>query len=189
MPIVAPVAALDAEAKRWAQIALEAPKAFDQARGSIRRAANTEYKRGVTAIYNLSQARAAQALSVTATDAGFLARGNNKTISLVSYGWRQTRKGLAGRIIKGGRRTVIPRSFINQALGGGLVSFIREGEKRKMTNGNYFGKLRQPLKALHGPSIADAIKDQRVAVPMRERILGRTRAELNRRLKQLTRTR
>lgn len=189
MPIVAPVATLDAEYQRWARVALSAPKVFDQARVSVRRAASTEYKRGISAIYNLPQGRAAQDLSVIGTEAGFRVRGSKRTISLASYGWRPTRKGLAGRIIKGGRRTVIPRSFIAPAPGGGKVPFIREGEPRKMTKGRYAGKVRQPLAALHGPSIADAIKDQRVAGPMQERIWGRTRTELSRRLNQLARRR
>lgn len=189
MPIVAPVATLDAEYQRWAQIARSVPQAFAQARASVQRAAMTEYKRGITAIYQLTQQRAAQDLTVVNTAAGFIARASNRTISLLSYGWRQTRKGLSGRVIRRGQRSVIPRSFSGTGLGGGTVPFVREGEPRKMAKGRYAGKLRQPLRALHGPSIADAVKDTRVATPMRERIWSRTRNELSRRLAQIARKR
>lgn len=189
MPIVAPVAQIDAEARRWAQIARAAPQVFAQARVSVQRAATTEYKRGVTAIYNLSQQRAAQDLTVINTAAGFIARASNRTISLLSYGWRQTRRGLSGRVIRRGQRSVIPRAFVGTGLGGGTVPFVREGDPRRMSKGRYAGQIRQPLQALHGPSIADAVKDMRVAVPMRDRIWGRTRTELSRRLAQITRKR
>ena len=189
MPIVAPVAQVAEEARRWGRIARETPGAFRNARVSIQRAALTEHKRGITAIYNLSQSRIGQDISARNTDLGFIARESNRTISLLSYGWRPTRKGLAGRVIRGGKRSVIPRSFISPGLNGGKVPFIREGDKREMKKGRYAGKTRQPLKALHGPSMADALASTDIAQDMRERIWGRSRTELSRRLKQLTRKR
>ena len=189
MPIVAPVAQVAEEAKRWAQIARSAPAVFRQARVSVQRAAATEHKRGITAIYNLTQARVGQDLTVRPTEVGMIVSGSKRTISLLSYGWRPTRKGLAGRVIRGGKRSVIPRSFIANGLGGGAVPFIREGEPRTMSKGRYAGQKRQPLSALHGPSVADALADKRVVTPLRERIWARSRTELSRRLQQLTRRR
>ena len=189
MPIVAPVAQVAEEARRWGQIARQSPQAFKQARVSMQRAAGTEHKRGITAIYNLTQSRVGQDLTVRPTEVGMIVSGSKRTISLLSYGWRPTRKGLAGRVIRGGKRSVIPRSFIANGLGGGTVPFIREGEPRTMGKGRYAGKKRQPLSALHGPSVADALADKRVVTPLRERIWARSRTELSRRLNQLTRKR
>ena len=189
MPIVAPVAQVAEEARRWGQIARQSPQAFKQARVSMQRAAGTEHKRGITAIYNLTQSRVGQDLTVRPTEVGMIVSGSKRTISLLSYGWRPTRKGLAGRVIRGGKRSVIPRSFIANGLGGGTVPFIREGDKREMKKGRYAGKTRQPLKALHGPSMADALARTDIAQDMRARIWGRSRTELSRRLKQLTRKR
>lgn len=189
MPIVAPEAQVAEEARRWGQIARQSPQAFRQARVSMQRAATTEHKRGIVAVYNLAQSRVGQDLTVRPTEVGMIVSGSKRTISLLSYGWRPTRKGLAGRVIRGGKRSVIPRSFIGTGLGGGTVPFIREGEPRVMGKGRYAGKKRQPLSALHGPSVADALADKRVVTPLRDRIWGRSRAELSRRLQQLTRKR
>ena len=161
MPIVAPVAQVAEDARRWGQIARQSPTAFRQARVSMQRAAGTEHKRGITAIYNLTQSRVGQNLTVRPTEVGMVVSGSNRTISLLSYGWRPTRKGLAGRVIRGGKRSVIPRSFAARGLGGGTVPFVREGDKREMKKGRYAGKTRQPLSALHGPSVADAQKKKR----------------------------
>lgn len=189
MPIVAPVAQVAEDARRWGQIARQSPTAFRQARVSMQRAAGTEHKRGITAIYNLTQSRVGQNLTVRPTEVGMIVSGSKRTISLLSYGWRPTRKGLAGRVIRGGKRSVIPRSFIGTGLGGGTVPFIREGEPRVMTKGRYAGQKRQPLSALHGPSVADALAKKEVITPLRERIWARSRTELSRRLQQLTRKR
>jgi len=189
MPIVAPVAQIAEEAKRWAQISRLSPEAFKQARGSIRRAALTEHGRGITAIYNVGQGRAKQDITIRDTEAGMIVRASNKPITLLSYGWKPTRKGIAGRVLKKGGRATIPRSFVAKGLGGGTVPFIRDGEPRIMTAGRYAGKRRQPVRALYGPSVADAIVNPAVVTDLRERIWGRSRVELSRRLQQLTRRR
>ena len=165
--------------------AVNAPKEFARARVDLRRAANTESSRQITAIYNLSQQRVKQDLTVRETEAGVIVSGPKRTISLLSYRFRPSTKGLRGKVLKAGKAVVIPGTFTGTGIGGGTVPFYRHGEPRKMTKGRYVGKVRQPLSALHGPSVADQLKDSRVNVPLRDRILARTGEQLRKRLSRI----
>lgn len=187
MPLVASTAEIDALARRFARAALVTPAEFTRARKSIARGAGTEAKRAAVAIYNLSQSRVADDLRVIETLTGVIVSGKKKTISFLSYGFRPTRKGLAGRIFKKGKRSVFDGSFIGTGIGGGKVPFWRIGEKRIMKMGYNAGKRKQPLHSLHGPSVADMMGNPRVATPLRERIWERARRELTNRLNRLTR--
>lgn len=165
--------------------AKNAPKEFQRARVDLRRAANTESARQASAIYNLPQSRVKQDLTVRDTDAGVIVSGVKKTISFASYRFRPSPKGLRGKILKAGKSVEIKGAFIAPGIGGGSVPFFRNGPRRKMTAGRYVGKTRQPLTALHGPSVADQLTDTRVNVPLRERILARTGEQLRKRLARI----
>lgn len=173
------------QGRRYALATLESPKEFDRAKQSVRRAAGTESKRAVVAIYNLKAGRAGEDIKTQTTPAGVAVSGGNKPITLLSYGFTQNSSGLRGRVFKAGSVSSIKSGFINRGLGGGLVPFRREGEKRRQKAGRYAGKMRQPIRGLYGPSVADAMKNQTVSSDMRERILGRAGAELRRRLLRL----
>lgn len=177
-------------ARDFLNAAKNAPVEFARVRESIRRAALTESKRQITAIYNLTQARVADHLSVNSTPTGITVKGQKRTITFASYGWKPGRKGLRGKILRKSPTTEFKGSFIAGGLAGDVpgvnrVSFFRSGEPRKMKAGRYIGKVREPLHGLHGPSIADALKDTRVSVPLRDRILGRASKELTRRLAKI----
>jgi hypothetical protein len=187
MPLVASTTEIDALARRFARAAAATPSEFVRARKSIARAAGTEAKRAAVAVYNLSQSRVADDMRVIENATGVIVSGSKKTISFLSYGFRQTRKGLAGRIKKKGKRAVFDGSFIGTGIGGGKVPFWRIGAKRIMKMGHNAGKRKQPLHSLHGPSVADMFKDSRVATPLRERIWERARRELTNRLARITR--
>jgi hypothetical protein len=165
-------------------------KEFKRARESIRRAAFTESKKQVAQVYNLTQARIAKDLIVRNTDAGVEVRGNRRTITFISYGWRKSAKGLRGKILKGSAPHVFTGSFNARGLAGDVegvnsLAFYRHGEKRLMKKGRYKGKIREPIKSLHGPSVADALKDTRVGIPLKARIMARAGKELRRRLLRL----
>lgn len=185
MPAVLSDAALTALANRFVRASLDAPKEFERAKASIVRAAGTEGRRQISAVYSLTQARIGQDLRATATPAGALVVGQRKPITFTSYGFRQTRKGLRGKILRAGEVQTFEGGFIATGLGGGQIAFYRSGTPRKMTKGRYIGRTRQPIKALHGPSIADALRDTRVSEPLKERIYGRAARELRQRLARL----
>lgn len=84
-------------------------------------------------------------------------------IELTKYSARMTRKGLSVKVKRSGGRSVIPNAFIGQGS-----AFVREGEKTHIPRKGYWaGKtikrgerkgepiLRQRLKKLYGPTIAD----------------------------------
>lgn len=165
--------------------AKNAPREFQRARIDMSRAANTEAARQITAIYNLTQARVKEGLTVRQTAAGVVVAGARRTVTFTSYRFRKSAKGLRGKILKAGKQVTIPGAFIAPGIGGGSVAFFRNGAPREMQAGRYQGKVRQPLSALHGPSIADALKDTRNAAPLRERILARTGEQLRKRLARI----
>ena len=172
-------------AREMLRSAVNAPKEFARARVDLRRAANTESSRQITAIFNLSQQRVKQDLTVRDTTAGVIVSGPKRTISLLSYRFRPSPKGLRGKVVKAGKSVQIPGAFIGTAIGGGTVPFYRHGTPRRMTKGRYVGQMRQPLKALHGPSVADQLKDTRVSIELRDRILARTGEQLRKRLSRI----
>lgn len=186
MPIVARTDGIDELSKRFTRAAIACPREFVRARQSIVRAAGTEQRRSATATYNLPQSRIGDDMRVKDTDVGFVVVGYKRPISFASYKFTRTNKGLAGRIVKKGKRSLFKGGFYARGLGGGNVPFVRTGEKRRMTAGRYVGQSKQPLKALYGPSVADIFKDTRVAGPMRTRIWERARREMTTRLARLT---
>jgi len=189
MPIVASTKEIEDLGRAFARAAQTTPIEFVRARKSIARAAGTEARRAAAAEYNVSQRRIGQDMTVSETALGVLVTGQKRTITFVSYGFKPTRKGLAGKIRKKGKRSVWNGSFIAIGLNGNRVSFWRHGAPRVMTAGRYEGQRKQPLQALHGPSVSDMMRDTRVAKPMRERIWERARKELSTRLTRITRAR
>jgi hypothetical protein len=103
-------------------------------------------------------------------------------VSLIGFGARQTQSGVTARIF--GQTKTFPGMFIARGINnanvngpseqGNKLVFERFGEKRAMTTGRYgpssiFGKyqtgpkqgqriLRQPIKAVYGPSVADTFE-------------------------------
>lgn len=171
--------------------AKDAPKEFSRARESIRRAANTETKRQVSAIYNLSQARVQKDLSVSTTAAGVIVRGERRPINFLDFGFRQTRSGVRGKIRRDKPAKTWSKSFIAKGLAGKVASvnklvFYRTGGTPKRNDlGVNAGKIKEPIDALWSVSVADAMKQERVSIPLRERILGRARKDLSARLARL----
>jgi hypothetical protein len=61
----------------------------------------------------------------------------------------------------------------------------REGEKRRMTRGNYVGQLRQPLVIEYGPSVAQMLRKGRRPERLVEFARGVLRSEVERQLTSL----
>jgi len=91
-------------------------------------------------------------------------------IQLTKYSARMTRKGLSVKVKRSGGRSIIPGAFIGKD-----TAFIRTGEKTHAPKQGYWaGKtikrgerkgqpiLRQRLKKLYGPSIADLMGSKEI---------------------------
>lgn len=171
--------------------AKDAPKEFARARENIRRAANTETKRQVTAIYNLSQTRVAKDVSASPTPSGVMVRAGNRPINFIDFGFRATRKGVRGKIRKAGPVKTWGKSFIAKGLAGNRSSvnklvFYRTGKPKKRNDlGVNAGKFKEPIEALWSASTADMMKSNLVGAPLRQKILGRAGKELSARLARL----
>lgn len=169
-------------AKRLATVSADAGKDFGQAVGSMRRAAATEAKRAASAVYNIKQARIAEDVSVTSDKTGVTITGKKRTISAISYGFKAPRgKPLRGQFIRG-KQVLINTGFIAPALSGNLFPFVRTGGKRVMQKGRYAGKIRQNIRGVYGPTVADMLARDTVQQPLVTQVLGRAAQELRRRI-------
>jgi len=192
VPIVVSTSEIDELGRRFLAASKDIPRDFARLREDIRRAALVEAKRAITKVYNVAPARVDKDLKAKETNLGVLLVGQKKTISAVSYKFKATaRKGVArgvrGRFTIKGPVYADKHAFFAQGLRGNTGDlaegntqvFWRGGPKRKMTAGRYKGKVREPLHALHGPSVADHLKDTRVSVPLRVAIFDRIKRRYN----------
>lgn len=168
MPVTVNATDVQQLAARLGRIAKDAPTAFRQALLSIGRAAGTEARRAATAVYNIKQSDIAERMRVDANQSFVRITGRKKPFTLRAYGARLTRKGVAARVFKGGKRETFRRGFMPRKFGD--VPFQRLTAKRL------------PIEPLYGPSVADMLNNAKVTTPLQERLLGRARAELDRRI-------
>lgn len=135
------------------------PKAIAQGMVSARRSSRTIVRRAIQEERNLKVRRINQDLTDKSEGPlAFSITGSREPISLASYGARRRKTGLRVQILKSSAPKIIRGGFLVKGRKD-LPPFIRQGAKRKMKKGRYAGTgiKRQPLKALHGPSIADAM--------------------------------
>ena len=157
--------ALVADLKRAARIS---PREIARATTDMARAAGTESKRAAGKIYAVKLSRIDQDITVTKGHARVTVSGDPKPISALSYGARQTKKGLSIRAIKANKRKILRRGFI--AKGKPLERI---------------GKSRLPIKFVSGPSVADMLNNKQVQDPLIENVSGRAIKTLSRRLGRL----
>lgn len=169
MPVTVNATDVQRIAAQLGRVAKDAPRAFARAMVSIGRAAGTETRRAATAVYNVKQADVSERMRVDVSPIFVLITGRKKPFTLHRYGARQTRKGIAARVFRGGRRETFRRGFFPPKFGG-KVPFERLTEKRF------------PIDVLYGPSVADMLNNPKVVTPLQEKLLGRARAELTRRI-------
>jgi len=187
--IQADLAGVKLLAQKLADAAKDAPLALERALTDIARAGNTEAKRAAAAFYNLPSARIAQDLK-SRKDGGSVivtgARGERGPL-LLSYGATQNSAGLAVKVIKANGRKTIRGGFIANGLSGGPVSFLRAGDKRRMRAGRNVGQLKQPLRALRGPSVANMLQKEAVNSVIVDRFVFRASDIFSKRLKRALR--
>lgn len=154
-------------ARDLARVAADVPKTFRQAALSVARASGTEAKREITAIYNVKQQRAGEAIKSYADGYEVITTGKAKGITLQSFGGKQAAKGYLAAVRKG-RRRLIKGGFTPPKFAG--VPFKREGKERT------------PIKVLYGPSVASMLRNNTVRERFTLRQSIRARDELTRRI-------
>lgn len=156
--------------KQLARAAANVPKELSRATISIARAAKTETKRAAASVYNVSQARIAEDLSVTSGDRRVTIEARKKPISVKSYRAVQTKRGLAFTVIKGGKRATLKRGFITKSS---KVTLQR------------VGKPRLPVAGVYGPSTADMLNRDNVQKPLTRKLSDRAVREIANRIGRL----
>lgn len=157
--------------REFAKAAAESPKQIRQAVGSIRRAANTETKREIAGVYNLTQGRIAQDLDVSSGDLLVSITGGKRPILATRYkGTRQTKGGLRLQVLRSSAPTVLRRGFISKTR---KLPFARRGAPRL------------PIDAIYGPSVADMLANKKIQTGLTGRLTARAVRELSRRLARI----
>lgn len=154
-------------ARDLSRLVADVPKTFRQAALSVARASGTEAKREITAIYNIKQQRAGEAIKSYAKGFEVFTTGKAKGITLQSFGGKQATKGYMAAVRKG-RRKLIKGGFTPPKFAG--VPFKREGKERT------------PIKVLYGPSVASMLRNREVSDRFVLRQSIRAREELTRRI-------
>lgn len=161
-----------------------------RALSSTQRASRTQVTRSATAVYNVSTRRILQDVTVRNITDGFVITGSNKPITLASYGAKQI--GKPGRSL-GVRVTVerangvrtITSGFVATGQAGNKLPWTRTGRpKVKAKAGRYAGTnaLREPIRPLTGPSVADMLNNEQVFEPIETFVFDKLATEISRQL-------
>lgn len=163
----------------------DAPKAFKLALNASRRIAKKDSASQSAKVYNVEEKRIAKDLRPKEID-GFtfviIGGKGRRPPSLLAYGAEQNARGLLVTVKKKRGPRLIRPAFIANGWNGNRLPFLRFGPKRVMKKGRYQGKLRQPLFALYGPSVADMLTNNEVYNPIHARFIEIVSEDLTKRI-------
>jgi hypothetical protein len=161
-----------------------------RARGTLGRRLRAEASRDIRREYNLSAKRVNADLYTRPDGDGVLIIGKGRPIGAIEYGarwaWPKGRKtptparGATWQYRKDGPRETRPGTFIATLPNGARHVMWRNGPKRRMTRGNYVGRLKQPISVLYEGSVAHFLRDDQRRERLVEYGRGILRAELAR---------
>lgn len=168
-------------------LARRLPTIQKRAIGTLRRRLPVQARRDIQAEYNIGAARLRKDLGTSILADGLRITGYFRGIGLRNFGARQTGAGVTAAVFRGAR-SLRAGAFLAPMLGGGVQAVRREGEKRLMTKGRYFGKRRQPLLLEYGPSAAQMLRKGRRPERLVDFARGLLRGEVDRQLTALARS-
>ena len=133
-----------------------------RALGTAQRRLGPEARRDIQREYNIKAARVTKDLRVSQPFVGTLRiTGFFRGIGLINFGARATSKGVTVAIRKGkGARSIKKGAFMAPLLGGEDNRHVaqRFGDKRPMKKGSYIGQIKQPLRVMYGPTVAQMLR-------------------------------
>lgn len=180
--------------RRLRAVGAKGEREFQRGMVSTQRFVGTDARRAVVEVYHLTQKRVGQDLFVRGSNGrntGFTLRGRKKPISFESYGARGLKRGGVRVQVLRGKTRLIAQAFAGNSPSGKRLTWIRTGKpKAKARQGRYAGVdyLREPIRALTGPSVADHLNHRTVRARIDRTFLTRHRTEMLRRLERLFRT-
>lgn len=182
---------LAALTKRLGSLSKMPSRDFGRVMSNVRARTETDAKRAIVAHYGLPQKRVAQDLRtgpVEGSPPSFTMRGKKDVIGLRNFGARVSKTaGISVVVKKTKGRTRIPGGFAAKGLGGNDHLWVRTGQKRVMTAGNYVGQYRDVIKPLFGPSVADMLTNEDVRSRIELFALSKMSAELERVINRILR--
>lgn len=154
--------------------------------GTLRRRIFTEARRDIQLEYNLGALRINKDLRTKQTPNGVTVTGYFRGIGLRNFSGRQTGKGVTSSIFLG-KRSLRPGAFFAGLKRGGAAAgneqAVKRGSpKRLMTEGRYKGKIREPLVAQYGPTVAQMLSKGRRPERLAEYARGVLRDDIERQI-------
>jgi hypothetical protein len=151
------------EAERLAAIGKGSQQAVTRAVSTLARRLPVDARQDIQNEYSLTATRIRQGLSVRQGDGFVELTGAGRGIGLIEFGgnWggAKTQGAIASVFASGGSHSYAG-TFIATGLSGNRQIFdrMRASPKQRMQKGRYVGQMRQPLKTLYGPSIAQMLR-------------------------------
>lgn len=163
----------------------DSDKSFRLAINGARRKSKRLTQQSCANEYNVSEDRIGKDITVRQA-AGYaysvIGRKRKSGPSLIQYGATQNSSGLTVTVSKRNGPKRIRSGFIRNGSSGNLLAFVRRGAPRVMKMGRYAGKVRQPIKALSGPSVADMFNNSSVFDAIQSNFFSTVSDELSARL-------
>lgn len=154
------IAGLLQQAARLGRTQAELSKATQRATGTLRRRMPVAARRDIQQEYNLKAGRINSGLRASPIERGVELIGSGRGVGLIEFGgkWRGPRSpGATAQVRRDEGVTLYPGQFIATLLGGNRQIVSRTGSPRRMTQGRYAGKVRQPLTVEYGPQVAQML--------------------------------
>lgn len=183
MPVKFDVSGAVKAAERLSEFPRKMETATKRAVSSTSRSLPAEAKRAIQDRYNLKSRRITESLAVRSTGDAIELTGYDRPTGLLQYGARASKKsGVTVSVIRSSGPTKLRHAFAATGLSGNKQIFERKGAKRVMTKGKYIGERRQPLVAIYGPSVGQALRNKDIQARLGKFALEKLAFEINRQI-------
>lgn len=151
------------EAERLAAIGKGSKPAVARAVSTLARRLPVDARQDIQTEYTLAATRISAGLSVRQGDGFVELTGSKRGVGLIEFGGRwggRSTGGAVARVFTSAGQHIYAGTFIATGLSGNRQIFdrMRASPKQRMQKGHYIGQMRQPLKTLYGPSIAQMLR-------------------------------
>lgn len=161
MPASVDLSGLRRQIERLGKTQKAAEQAVKRARGTLARRIVVEARRDIKTEYTLPANRITAGLSTSNNGDAVELTGVGRGVGLINFkGSGGTRRAPVRVQVKtAGAAVVYDNNYFRaKGLNGNRQIFERLPEKRRMTQGNYKGKVRNVIRSTYGPSVAQMLR-------------------------------
>lgn len=149
------------EAERLSAVSKGTATAVARAKQDLARRLPVQARRDIQTEYNLPANRITSALRTVNNANGVTLIAASRGIGLIAFSGRDGGKrseGASAKVFTQEASHTYAGTFVAIGLSGNRQIFERHGPARRMEEGNYVGRLKQPLRVLYGPSAAGMLR-------------------------------